>query len=231
MEQMEDILKDFLLEAGENLHRLDQDLVRLEQVPADMKIIGNVFRALHTIKGSSGFFAFQRLVAVAHAVESLLGKIRAGQLTLNAAMVTALLTTLDRVREIVRAVAATGKEAAGDDTELIGTLHAPAESKPVPAPAAAPGPSAPVARATTPTPASASMDSFPRDFLAESHENLDPLDRAFVTLEQTPADRALFATVLPHVAHAQGQQRLLRLRAARTGGARRGAAAGQTAHR
>ena len=203
MEQMEDILKDFLLEAGENLDRLDQDLVRLEQAPADKKIIGNVFRALHTIKGSSGFFAFPRLAAVAHAGESLLGKIRDGKLALDAAMVTALLTMLDRIRDIVRAVEATGKEAAGEDTELLGTLHALAEGKPLPAPAAAPRattptppvPPAPPARATTPAPASTSIDSFLRDFLAESHENLDALDRAFVTLEQTPADRALLATV------------------------------------
>ena len=107
MEQMEEILKDFLLEAGENLDRLDQDLVRLEQSPDDKKIIGNVFRALHTIKGSSGFFAFKRLEKVAHAGESLLGKIRDGKLTLNADMVTALLTTLDRLREIVRGVEGT----------------------------------------------------------------------------------------------------------------------------
>ena len=81
---MEEILKDFLLEAGENLDRLDQDLVRLEQAPTDKKIIGNVFRALHTIKGSSGFFAFKRLAAVAHAGESLLGKIRDAKLALHA---------------------------------------------------------------------------------------------------------------------------------------------------
>ena len=209
---MEEILKDFLLEAGENLDRLDQDLVRLEQAPTDKKIIGNVFRALHTIKGSSGFFAFKRLAAVAHAGESLLGKIRDAKVALNADMVTALLTTLDCIREIVRSVESTGKEAAGDDSQLIGTLHALAEGKPVPAAAvAAPAPAPvpeppravapappapePPARATTPAPASASIDSFLRDFLAESHENLDALDRAFVTLEKTPTDRALLSNV------------------------------------
>ncbi|MEN9572897.1 MAG: hypothetical protein RL514_752 [Verrucomicrobiota bacterium] len=206
MQQTEEILKDFLLEAGENLDRLDQDLVRLEQAPTDKKIIGNVFRALHTIKGSSGFFAFKRLAAVAHAGESLLGKIRDAKVALNADMVTALLTTLDCIREIVRAVESTGKEAAGDDSQLIGTLHALAEGKPAPAApvaqpapepprAVAPAPPAPPARATTPAPASESIDSFLRDFLAESHENLDALDRALVALEKTPADRTLLSNV------------------------------------
>lgn len=213
MEQMEEILKDFLVEAGENLDRLDQDLVRLEQSPGDQKIISNVFRALHTIKGSSGFFAFKRLEKVAHAGESLLGKIRDSKLTLNADMVTTLLTTLDRLREIVRGVESAGTEAVGDDTELIGTLHALGEGKTVsvakrgapavpptpptpaaPRAAAPPAPTSP-ARATAPAPASASIDSFLRDFLAESHENLDALDRAFVALEQTPHDRNLLSNV------------------------------------
>ncbi|KAF0178867.1 MAG: two-component system chemotaxis family sensor kinase CheA [Limisphaerales bacterium] len=210
---MEEILKDFLVEAGENLDRLDQDLVRLEQSPGDQKIIGNVFRALHTIKGSSGFFAFKRLEKVAHAGESLLGKIRDGRLTLNADMVTTLLAALDRLREIVRGVEDTKAEPGGDDAELIAVLHAlgegkvasvarrgapaPASAPPVPAAprAAAPTPPAPPARATTPAPASANIDSFLRDFLAESHENLDALDRAFVALEQAPHDRALLSNV------------------------------------
>ncbi len=223
MEQMEEILKDFLVEAGENLDRLDQDLVRLEQAPGDKKIIGNVFRALHTIKGSSGFFAFKRLEKVAHAGESLLGKIRDGKLTLNADMVTTLLATLDRLREIVRAVESSGSEAAGEDSELIGALHAlgdgksvtvirrgtpvptaaPVAAPPVPlAPAPAPprpavpaAPPPPPPRAAAPAPTGVAIDSFLRDFLAESHENLDALDRAFVSLEQTPHDRNLLSGV------------------------------------
>lgn len=199
---MEELLKDFLLEAGDNLDRLDQELVRLEQSPADKKIIGNVFRALHTIKGSSSFFAFKRLEKTAHAAESLLGKIRDGKLALNGEMVTALLTTLDRLREMVHLIESSGKEVAGDDSELIATLLALAEGKPAPAPQRAapvepPAPvlAAPAARGTTPSPASASIDSFLRDFLAESHENLDALDRAFVALEQTPTDRNLLTNV------------------------------------
>jgi two-component system, chemotaxis family, sensor kinase CheA len=205
MEQLEEILKDFLVEAGENLDLLDQELVRLEQSPTDTRIIGNVFRALHTIKGSSGFFAFKRLEKVAHAGESLLGRIRDGKLTLNAAMVTTLLATLDRLREIVRGVGATGGEAGGDDSGLIDALHALTEGRsvamtkradPAPAtPASTPVSPAPAPSARAMAPASTSIDSFLRDFLAESHENLDALDRAFVALEQTPGDRVLLSNV------------------------------------
>lgn len=205
MEQLEEILKDFLVEAGENLDLLDQELVRLEQSPTDTRIIGNVFRALHTIKGSSGFFAFKRLEKVAHAGESLLGRIRDGKLTLNAAMVTTLLATLDRLREIVRGVGATGGEAGGDDSGLIDALHALTEGRfvamtkradPAPAtPASTPVSPAPAPSARAMAPTSTSIDSFLRDFLAESHENLDALDRAFVALEQTPGDRVLLSNV------------------------------------
>ena len=194
MEQLEAILKDFLVEAGENLDRLDQDLVRLEQSPGDQKLIGNVFRALHTIKGSSGFFAFKRLEKVAHAGESLLGKIRDGRLLLNAEMITALLATLDRVREIVRGIESGGAELAGDDADLLHTLHALAEGKvgvPLPRAASAspPAVAVPPARVTTPSAGGDALESFLEDFLAESHENLDALDRAFVALERTPGDR------------------------------------------
>ncbi len=199
MEPMEEILKEFLLEAGENLDRLDLELAQLEQAPGDKKILGNVFRTFHTLKSSSGFFGFKRLEKVAAASDALLGNVRAGKLTLNADIFATLLATLERIREIVRSVEASGNEAAGDDTGLIGALLALAEGKAaLVAPrgaAAASVPPAPAARAKTPAPVSTGVDSFLDDFLIESHENLDALDRAFVTLEQTPGDRALLANV------------------------------------
>lgn len=207
MEQMEEILKDFLVETGENLDQLDRDLVRLEQSPDDKKIVASVFRALHTLKGSSGLFAFKRLEKIAHAGEALLGKVRDGKLALNSDMVTALLATLDRVREIVQTVESTKAESAGDDSKLLETLRGLAEGRAMPA-ARSDGPAAsaelaaprsaappvtapaPASRAAAPPPSSSAVDSFLQDFLTESHENLDALYQAFVALEQSPQDRS-----------------------------------------
>ena len=122
MDNNDQILDEFLLEADEIFDQLDLDFVQLEQTPEDKKLIGNIFRAMHTLKGSSGFFAFHRLEKVAHAGESLLSKLRDGALTLNEEMADELLATSDRLREIVAGVQKQRHEPAGDDSQLIQSL-------------------------------------------------------------------------------------------------------------
>ncbi|HVP50681.1 MAG TPA: Hpt domain-containing protein [Terriglobales bacterium] len=67
-----DIVKEFLVESYENLDRLDQDLIALEKDPGNRATLASVFRTIHTIKGTSGFLAFNRLEAVTHVGENLL---------------------------------------------------------------------------------------------------------------------------------------------------------------
>ncbi len=122
MDNNDQILDEFLLEAGEIFDQLDLDFVQLEQTPEDKKLIGNIFRAMHTLKGSSGFFAFHRLEKVAHAGESLLSKLRDGVFTLNEEMTDVLLETSDRLRAIVDGVQKQRREPEGDDSALIQNL-------------------------------------------------------------------------------------------------------------
>lgn len=131
MDDNDQILDEFLLEAREIFDQLDLDFVLLEQTPDDKKLIGNIFRAMHTLKGSSGFFAFHRLEKVAHAGESLLSKIRDGALALNEAMTDALLDTSDRLRSIVDGIENTRTEPTGDDGPLIAMLKALTEGQPI----------------------------------------------------------------------------------------------------
>ena len=119
MDNSDQILDEFLLEAQEIFDQLDLDFVALEQNPDDKKLVGNIFRAMHTLKGSSGFFAFHRLEKVAHSGESLLSKIRDGALALNEEITDALLATSDRLREIVANIKKQRSESVGDDSELI----------------------------------------------------------------------------------------------------------------
>jgi two-component system chemotaxis sensor kinase CheA len=123
MDNNDQILDEFLLEAGEIFDQLDLDFVQLEQSPQDKKLLGNIFRAMHTLKGSSGFFAFHRLEKVSHAGESLLSKLRDGALILNEEMVDALLATSDRLREIIAGVQKQRQEPIGDDASLIQSLR------------------------------------------------------------------------------------------------------------
>jgi len=157
MDNTDDILVEFIIEAREILDQLDLDFVLLEKTPDDKKLVGNIFRAIHTLKGSSGFFAFKRLEKVTHAGETLLGKIRDGSLALDKQKTSLLLVTLDSVREIVAAIEATHAEPEGDNAQLIEDLLnlangvALAEREPSETSAATPPPpAAPVQEAATP---------------------------------------------------------------------------------
>jgi two-component system chemotaxis sensor kinase CheA len=122
MDDCDDIVKEFLVESYENLDRLDRELITLEKSPNDREILGSIFRTIHTIKGTSGFLAFDQLGAVTHVGESLLGRLRDGQLTLNPAITTGLLAMVDAVRQMLASIEATGVEGERDDRTLISRL-------------------------------------------------------------------------------------------------------------
>ena len=75
---MDDLLREFLTETNESLDTVDVELVRFEQEPNNAKILDNIFRLVHTIKGTCGFLGLPRLEALAHAAETLMGKFRDG---------------------------------------------------------------------------------------------------------------------------------------------------------
>ena len=122
MENHDDILAEFILEAREIIDQLDVDFVRFEENPNDQSLVGNIFRGLHTLKGSSGFFSLKRFEALSHAGESLLGKIRAGQISLDLAKSSSLLQMNDVLRQIIESVEIHHVEPAGDDRILIDSL-------------------------------------------------------------------------------------------------------------
>jgi two-component system, chemotaxis family, sensor kinase CheA len=122
MENFDEILTEFALEAREILDQLDSDFVLLEASPTDKKLIGNIFRGLHTLKGSSGFFSFKRLEKISHAGESLLGKIRDGQLSLDIHKSNVLLQMIDVLRTIIEGIEKNKTEPAGEDALLISAI-------------------------------------------------------------------------------------------------------------
>jgi two-component system chemotaxis sensor kinase CheA len=117
-----DIVREFLVESYENLDRLDRELVGLEKNPEDREALGSVFRTIHTIKGTCGFLAFNKLEAVAHVGENLLTRLRDRQLTLNPEITTSLLSMVDAVRQMLKQIEASGQEGERDDSVLIATL-------------------------------------------------------------------------------------------------------------
>ena len=127
---MDDLLQEFLTETNEGLATLDQELVRLEQTPNEPKLLDNIFRIVHTIKGTCGFLGLPRLESVAHSAENLLGKFRDGTMTVSPDGVTIILAALDRIKTLLAALEATESEPAGDDSELIARINAMADGLP-----------------------------------------------------------------------------------------------------
>ena len=121
---MDDLIADFLAECGEGLAGLDAALLRLERHPNDPQTIGEIFRLIHTIKGTCGFLGLSRLEKVAHAGENVLGRYRDGSLSVTSGGVSLILRVVDRVREIMSGLEATGSEPAGNDSAIIAELDA-----------------------------------------------------------------------------------------------------------
>ncbi len=123
MNDNEEFIQEFLEESDENLDQLDRDFVELESNPCDRERLASVFRVIHTIKGTSGFFAFSKLGAIAHAGENLLARLRDGELLLDGEIASALLESVDAIREILANIATTGQEGDRDFRALSDKLH------------------------------------------------------------------------------------------------------------
>jgi two-component system, chemotaxis family, sensor kinase CheA len=178
---MDDLLREFLTETSESLDTVDNQLVRFEQEPNNAKILDNIFRLVHTIKGTCGFLGLPRLEALAHAGETLMGKFRDG-MPVTAEAVTLILGSIDRIKEILGGLEATEAEPEGNDQDLIVQLHqmvergmaAMAASPEAAAPAPAePAPEKPAAGAGTLT-----FQVLERE-LRPGEVSLDELERAF----------------------------------------------------
>lgn len=137
------LLRDFLAESGENLVRIDQDLVALERDPGDTERLNAIFRNVHTIKGTCGFLGLERLEAVSHTAESVLDLLRSGALGGTPEVISDVLAAVDVIRGIVGELARSGREPAGDDTAVVAALErwlgevVPAGGGDLPAPAVA----------------------------------------------------------------------------------------------
>ena len=144
---MDDLLAEFLTDTADSLAELDVALVKLERAPDDGETLSQIFRLVHTIKGTCGFLGLPRLERVAHAAENVLGRIRDRLLAVTPDLVSLVLRALDRIKAIVASLGAAGAEPDGDDAGLIAALDEAAAGHGAAMPAAA-GP-----RRTTPEPA------------------------------------------------------------------------------
>ena len=201
---MDDLISEFITESTESLGALDSELVKLEQNPNDSVILGNIFRMMHTIKGTCGFLGLPRLESVAHAGENVLGKIRDKELEATPEAITLILEALDTIKGLIDFLGEKGEEQAGDDSDLIKRLNHFAETGAISGASQAPAEvktetvAAPVAEAAAPS--APADDAFPH-FCGDD----DPVLKA--AMDKILADEALAKAVAPTpvpVVHANG---------------------------
>ena len=128
MQEDQDVIREFLVESHENLSRLDQELVELEKHPKDAALLASIFRTIHTIKGTCGFFAFSTLERITHQAESLLSQLRDGKRELNPPLVSLILETVDATRKVLASIEASGEEGPDHFEDLTERLRTAAQS-------------------------------------------------------------------------------------------------------
>ena len=174
---MDDLLREFVTETNESLDVVDVELVRFEQDPNNAKILDNIFRLVHTIKGTCGFLGLPRLEALAHAAETLMGKFRDGAPASSEA-VTLILATIDRIKIILESLESDQREPDGADDDLITSLEGMADRISV-------GGAKPESEHSVGTLVHQVLERP----LREGEDTLDDLERAFrnTTIEAEPA--------------------------------------------
>ena len=130
MQENDKALQSFLIESDENLGQLEQDIVALERSPHDSERIASAFRAIHTIKGTCGFFGFTQLETLSHALEDILGAMRDGDQHMDLPHATALLDGVDEIRVFLKRIHNDGKDGDPAPQALMDRLHALIPARP-----------------------------------------------------------------------------------------------------
>lgn len=146
MDDMKEIMEDFLIEAFELIEQIDHDLVELEANPEDLELLNRIFRVAHTVKGSSSFLNFDVLTELTHHMEDVLNKARKGELKITPDIMDVVLKSVDMMKGLLESIRDNGSDAAAgiDIKNICASLtqisEGEAPSAAPEAPAAAPAP-------------------------------------------------------------------------------------------
>jgi two-component system chemotaxis sensor kinase CheA len=114
MDEIQELLEDFLVEAFEMIEEMDQDLIELENNPDDLDLLNKIFRVAHTIKGSSGFLNFEKLANLTHHMEAVLDKARKGELKITPEIMDVILESVDLMKAILEYIRDNGDDSSPD---------------------------------------------------------------------------------------------------------------------
>jgi two-component system chemotaxis sensor kinase CheA len=122
-DEQDEMIREFLVESFENLDRMDQELLVLEKEPGNVDVLNSVFRTIHTVKGTCGFFAFENLESLSHVGENLLDTLRSGKKKLTPDIINVLLKMSDAIREMLKLIESSGNSGEDQYEDLKCLLH------------------------------------------------------------------------------------------------------------
>jgi two-component system, chemotaxis family, sensor kinase CheA len=187
---MDELLRDFLTETNESIDVVDVELVRFEHDPNNAKILDNIFRLVHTVKGTCGFLGLPRLEALTHAAESLMGNFRDGAAVTGEA-VSLILSTIDRIKMLLDRLERNQAEEPGDDQDLIVELNRLAAAQ----------------NGAKRSPPRAARDQRPAEIVAPRAPGAPPADVAAPATPRADAAAPVAAKVAPPAAEAREDER------------------------
>ncbi|MFW5624614.1 MAG: Hpt domain-containing protein, partial [Campylobacter hyointestinalis] len=134
MDDMQEILEEFLVEAFEIIEQIDHDLVELEANPEDLELLNRIFRVAHTVKGSSSFLNFDILTKLTHHMEDVLNKARHGDLKITPDIMDVVLESVDMMKALLKSIRDNGSDASAgiDISDICTRLTAISEGEDLP---------------------------------------------------------------------------------------------------
>jgi two-component system chemotaxis sensor kinase CheA len=117
MDDMQEIIEDFLVEAFELVDQMDSDLIELENSPEDIELLNRIFRVAHTVKGSSSFLNFDVLTELTHHMEDVLNKARKSELTIDSTVMDVILKSVDMMKALLESIKDSGSDLCDIDIE------------------------------------------------------------------------------------------------------------------
>lgn len=177
MDDMQELLEDFLVESFELIEQIDHDLVELESNPDDLELLNRIFRVAHTVKGSSSFLNFDTLTELTHHMEDVLNKARHGELKITADVMDVVLKSVDMMKGLLVSIRDNGNDSSSgiDISQICLQLTAISEGQsPASAtPAATPEPAPAPEPAAADIPPSAIPDDIDPNTLSEDQVNAE----------------------------------------------------------
>ena len=177
MDDMQELLEDFLVESFELIEQIDHDLVELESNPDDLELLNRIFRVAHTVKGSSSFLNFDTLTKLTHHMEDVLNKARHGELKITADVMDVVLKSVDMMKGLLVSIRDNGNDSSSgiDISQICLQLTAISEgqSSASATPAAAPEPAPAPEPAAADIPPSAIPDDIDPNTLSEDQVNAE----------------------------------------------------------